>query len=151
MQAELEKQIKELNVRLVDQETKSYSSSPRPSNQTKRLEAKVQELTAKLDKALKEKSEAGKNDRSSNKALRDRQFHLSESERGRLRLETELKGCETKVAKLRDAMDELVIYNKLSSATSLIPMILYSKLLRVSCNWPSGDQTARQPSRDRRL
>jgi len=114
MQAELEKQIKELNVRLVDQETKSYSSSPRPSAQTKRLDAKVQELTAKLEKALKDKSEAGRSDRSSDKALRDLQFQLSESERGRLRVETELKGYETKVAKLRDAMDELVIHNKLN-------------------------------------
>lgn len=114
MQAELEKHIKELNVRLVDQETKSYSSSPRPSAQTKRLEAKVQELTAKLEKALKDKSETGRSDRSSDKALRDLQFQLSESERGRLRVETELKGYETKVGKLRDAMDELVIDNGLN-------------------------------------
>lgn len=111
MQAELEKQVKELNVRLVDQETKSYSSSPRPSTQTKRLEAKVQELTAKLDRALKEKTEGGRSNGVSDKALRELQFQLSESERGRLRVETELKGYETKVTKLRDAMDELVIGN----------------------------------------
>ena len=111
MQAELEKQVKELNVRLVDQETKSYSSSPRPSTQTKRLEAKVQELTAKLDRALKEKTEGGRSNGVSDKALRELQFQLSESERGRLRVEIELKGYETKVTKLRDAMDELVIGN----------------------------------------
>lgn len=111
MQAELEKQVKELNVRLVDQETKSYSSSPRPSTQTKRLEAKVQELTAKLDRALKEKTDGGRSNGVSDKALRELQFQLSESERGRLRVEIELKGYETKVTKLRDAMDELVIGN----------------------------------------
>lgn len=95
-------------MRIVDQETKSYTSSPRPSSQTKRLEARVQELTAKLDKALKEKSDAGRDDRSSDKAARELQFQLAETDRSRLRLEAEVKSYEAKVAKLRDAMDELV-------------------------------------------
>ncbi|KAF8320349.1 nonmuscle myosin heavy chain b [Clavulina sp. PMI_390] len=99
--AELEKQIKDLNVRVVDHETKSYSSH------TKRLEAQVQELRTKLDLAYKERAEAVTRAASTGGGDRELQARLIEMERGRARLEAEVKSYETKITKLRSAMDDL--------------------------------------------
>ncbi|KAF9519353.1 hypothetical protein BS47DRAFT_1337113 [Hydnum rufescens UP504] len=105
--AELDKQVKELNLRIVDQETKSYAASPRPSSQNRRLEVRVEELTAKLNQELKEKAESGRAHRNADKSIREAQFQLAENERIRLRLEAEVKTYEAKVTKMRSAMDEL--------------------------------------------
>ena len=44
MQANLEKQIKELNVRIVDLETRAFAASPRPVPTSRRLESRIEEL-----------------------------------------------------------------------------------------------------------
>ena len=125
--------MKELNVRIVDQETKSYNSSPRPSLASKRLETQVKDLNIKLEQALQEKSDLMRAGGSSNQAIRDVQFQLAESERAKLRLETDMKNYEQKMAKLRDAMDDLVS----SSLLFIVPIsdrTFRSKPLRENCS-----------------
>lgn len=100
--------MKELNVRIVDLETKSYASSPRPVRESRRLESRIEELTSKLTQESKEKTETLRMSRSADKNVRDTKFQLMESDRQRVRLEDEIKGYEKKVGDLRQSIDTLV-------------------------------------------
>lgn len=103
-QANLEKQIKELNVRIVDLETKSLNS-PRPATTSRRMESRIEELTNQLQQTSKDTSRVN---RSADKTARDARFQLAEAERQRARLEEEVKAYEAKVVGMRQSMDELV-------------------------------------------
>ena len=103
--------MKELNVRIVDLETKSYASSPRPMRESRRLESRIEELTSKLTQESKEKSETLRMSRSADKSVRDTKFQLMESDRQRVRLEDEVKAYEKKVGDLRQSIDTLVSLN----------------------------------------
>lgn len=107
-QARLEKQVKELNVRIVDFETKAYGSSPRPTANTRRLESRIEELTNQLNEVNKDKGENSRMQRSVDKVARDTQFQLAESDRQRARLEEERKNYESQIEGLRRSMDVLV-------------------------------------------
>lgn len=101
--------MKELNVRIVDLETKSYAtSSPRPQRDSRRLESRIEELTGKLTQESKEKSESLRLSRSVDKSMRDTKFQLMESDRQRSKLEEEINTYEKKVVDLREAVDALV-------------------------------------------
>ena len=106
MQANLEKQIKELNVRIVDLETKSLNH-PRPVTTSRRLESRIEELTNQLNQSTKDSSRVN---RSADKTARDARLQLAESERARARLEEEVKNYESKLSGLRHSMDELVCF-----------------------------------------
>ena len=104
-QASLDKQIKELNLRIVDLETKTLSlNSSRPSNVNKRLESRIEELQNQLSQSTKDSSRL----KSADKGNRETTMQLQESERQRLRLEEELKSYETRVQTMRQTMDEMV-------------------------------------------
>ncbi|KAF8317275.1 uncharacterized protein EI90DRAFT_211418 [Cantharellus anzutake] len=105
--ANLEKQVKELKLRVVDQETRAYATSPKSSPHVKRLEVRVEELTNKLNQELKEKAESDRAFRDAGTSARNTQFQLSESERARARLEADVKDYEMKLEKLRSSSDEL--------------------------------------------
>lgn len=109
-QANLEKQIKELNLRIVDLETKAYVSSPRAprDRDSRRLESRIEELTNKLTQESKEKSDSIRMSRSVDKSIRDTKYQLIESDRQRNRLEDEQKNYEKKIQDLRNHVDELV-------------------------------------------
>jgi myosin protein heavy chain len=107
-QAQLEKHIKELNVRMVDFETKSYGTPPRPSSNTRRLESRIEELTNQLSQVNKDKGDSSRIQRSADTAARDTKFQLAESDRQRARLEEERKAYEEQVQSLRQAMDVMV-------------------------------------------
>ena len=107
-QANLEKQIKELNVRIVDLETKSYASSPRPATGSRRMESRIEELTNQLHQTNKEKSDTSRLQRSADKLARDTKFQLAESDRQRAKLEEERKTYESQIQSLRQAMDLMV-------------------------------------------
>jgi len=107
LNANLEKQVKELNVRIVDLETKSYASSPRPVRESRRLETRIEELTSKLTQESKEKSDTLRMSRTADKSVRDTKFQLVESDRQRVRLEDEVKTYEKKVTDLRQSVDAL--------------------------------------------
>jgi myosin protein heavy chain len=105
-QATLEKQLKEVNVRIVDLETKSFASArPAPS---RRLENRIEELTNMLNQENKDKTESARMHRTADKNVRDTKMQLTESERQRIRLEEECRAYEAKLKGLREAYDELV-------------------------------------------
>ncbi|THH29323.1 hypothetical protein EUX98_g4864 [Antrodiella citrinella] len=99
--ANLEKQVKELNVRIVDLETKSLNS-PKPTT-SRRLENRIEELTSQLTLTTKDSSRL----RSVDKTARDTKSQLAEADRQRTRLEEEVKSYEVKVLNMRHKMDEL--------------------------------------------
>ena len=121
----MEKQVKELNVRIVDLETKSYASSPRPVRESRRLENRIEELTSKLTQESKEKSETLRMSRTADKSVRDIKFQLTESDRQRVRLEDEVKTYEKKVLDLRQSVDALVSSITWLSITGLLKFYLY--------------------------
>src|SRR6267142_384318 len=100
----LEKQLKELNLRIVQLETKSYSRNPQsPTAPTiRRLESRVEELTSQLSQVTKEHR------RASLSADRDIAAQLTESDRQRAKLEEEVHLYEEKVKAMRLQMDVLV-------------------------------------------
>ncbi|KAG6866166.1 hypothetical protein C0991_008120 [Blastosporella zonata] len=104
LNANLEKQIKELNVHIVDLETRSYSNSPRPPTVSRRTDSRIDELTSQL---TKEKGEGSRLQRSADKISRDTKFQLAESDRARVKLEEERKAYEAQVQSLRLAMDSM--------------------------------------------
>lgn len=98
--------MKELNVRIVDLETKSLNS-PRPAPSTsRRLESRIEELTNQLSQqASKDGSVRAQRTGERN---RDARLQIAEVERQRSRLEEEVKASEAKVTALREAVDKLV-------------------------------------------
>lgn len=112
MQGLLEKQNKDLNVRMVEYETKAYANSPRPAT-SRRQETRIEELTKRLQEEEKEKSETARLHRSADKTAREMRFQLLESDRQRLRLEEEVKTYESKVQGLRQEYSELVRLNSI--------------------------------------
>lgn len=104
-QASLDKQIKELNLRIVDLETKTLSlNSSRPSNVNRRLESRIEELQNQLSQSSKDSSRL----KTADKGTREVAMQLQESERQRSRLEEEVKSYETRVHTMRQSMDEMV-------------------------------------------
>lgn len=99
--------MKELNVKLVEYETKALANAPRPSA-SRRQDVRIEELTSRLAQEEREKSEHAKLQRSADKSVRDLKFQLVEGDRQRLRLEEEAKANEAKVQKLRDEFNDLV-------------------------------------------
>jgi predicted nuclease with TOPRIM domain len=146
----LEKQVKELKLRVVDQETRAYATSPKSSPHVKRLEARVEELTNKLNRELKEKTESDRAFRNAGTSARDTQFQLSESERARARLEVDVKDYEMKLEKLRSSSDELVSVCRLRAFVTWTDMP-FSNLLRANSKSPSVELSLMHPSSDRRF
>lgn len=91
-------------MRVVDLETKSYANSPRPSSTSRRLESKIEELTGKLQQESMEKNDTIRAHKTADKAARDTQFQLQESERLRLRQEEELRKSELRVENMKQQL-----------------------------------------------
>ncbi|KAG1740928.1 P-loop containing nucleoside triphosphate hydrolase protein [Suillus lakei] len=106
MNAQLEKQVKDLNVRVVDLETKSYTNSPHPSSTVRQLQSRIDELTTQLKQASSEKVDSNRL-HSSDKAIRDIQLQLAESERHHIKLEEERKISEGQITSLRQTLDKV--------------------------------------------
>jgi myosin protein heavy chain len=102
LQANLEKQLKELNLRIIDLETKSYSRNPQSSSAAtiRRLESRIEELTNQLGQVAKDHRRASLSS--------DFSTQLIESERQRGRLEEEVNLYEEKVKAMRLQMDVMV-------------------------------------------
>lgn len=101
-QATLEKQLKELNLRIIDLETKSYSRNPQSSSAAtiRRLESRIEELTNQLGQVTKDHRRASLSS--------DFSTQLVESERQRGKLEEEVQLYEEKVTAMRLQMDLMV-------------------------------------------
>lgn len=107
-QANLEKQVKELNVRIVDLETKSYASSPRPATNSRRMESRIEELTNQLNQTNRDKTDTSRLHRSADKIARDAKLQLAEADRQRAKLEEERRNYEAQITSLRTTMDAMV-------------------------------------------
>jgi myosin protein heavy chain len=105
-QANLEKQLKELNVRIVDLETRSYANS-RPPTISRRRESRIEELTNQLILSSKDGVESSRHQRSPEKFSRDPNAQQAENERQRQRVEEERQAYESQLQSLREAMDSL--------------------------------------------
>ncbi|RHZ59360.1 hypothetical protein Glove_364g12 [Diversispora epigaea] len=99
----LEKQINELNVRIVDLEAK-LMTSPRG---VKRLESRLEELTIQLDNETREKNETLRISRKNDRTIRELQYQLSERDKAKTRCEAEISKYELKVAKMRESIESL--------------------------------------------
>lgn len=103
-QANLEKQLKELNLRIVDLETRSYSRNPQSSSAAtiRRLESRIEELNGQLSQVTKEHR------RTSVSRDRDVSAQLIEGDRQRAKLEDEVRLYDEKVKSMRQQMDDMV-------------------------------------------
>ena len=106
-QAQLEKTVKELNVRVVDLETRGYANSPR-AHPSRRQDRQVEELTAKLTQESREKQDNILAAKNADKTARDVQFELQKSERMRARYETDLQKADDRVETMKTSLEELV-------------------------------------------
>ena len=95
-------------MRIVDLETKSYSNSPRPTINPRRLESRIEELTNQLQHSNSVKSDNSRLRHSSDKFARDVKMQVAENDRIRQRLEEERKIHESQIIALRQQMDALV-------------------------------------------
>ncbi|KAE9393608.1 hypothetical protein BT96DRAFT_215821 [Gymnopus androsaceus JB14] len=91
--ANLENQVKELNVRIIDLETKSYASSSRPATLSRKADSRIEEITSQL---------TGKGHQ--HRLSRDSKFDI---ERQRAKLDDERKAYENQLATFRKQIDEL--------------------------------------------
>ncbi|KAI6026521.1 P-loop containing nucleoside triphosphate hydrolase protein [Pisolithus microcarpus] len=118
--AVLEKQVKELNVRIVDLETKAYANLPQPSPAVRQLEARIEELTTQLNQASSDKRHSTPL-RSSEKAFREMQLQLSESERKCAMLESLSEtATDTKQATLTLERQVERLQNRISRPMSVV-------------------------------
>lgn len=101
----MEKQVKELNVRIVDLETRSYANSPRPATISRRVDGRIEELTNQLNQNNRDRNALG---RSAEKLAKDVKFQQSELERQRAKFEEEKKEYEARIQDLRNALDMVV-------------------------------------------
>ncbi|CAG8531243.1 4224_t:CDS:10 [Paraglomus brasilianum] len=99
----LEKQVTELNLRVLDLETKA-STTPRG---VKRLESRLEELSAQLEQEMREKNETLKSLRKTERTIRELQWQLSEKDKIKLRYEDDITKYEQKVARMRQNIEEL--------------------------------------------
>lgn len=148
LQASLDKQIKELNLRIVDLETKTLSfNSSRPSNVNKRLESRIEELQSQLNQSTKDSSRL----KSADKGTWETTMQLQESERQRSRLEEELKSYENRVLTMRQTMDEMVCDVLEVGFPGLTCSALpHSKRARATSNWLNAGWSVKQPTTSRR-
>lgn len=120
--------MKELNVRIVDLETKSLNS-PKPATASRRLESRIEELTNQLNQSSKDSSRVN---RSADRSARDAKFQLAEADRQRSRLEEEVRSYEAKLVNMRQTLDELV--SGICVHPTLFFHFLASKHPRTTCN-----------------
>ena len=103
----LEKQLKELNSRLYDLEATQLS---RDTTTTRRLEARIDEITAQLEVAQSEKTEQLKNVRKFERSVREMQLQLQEKDKLKARFEEEQDKMEEKYKRMKTQIEELVIF-----------------------------------------
>ncbi|KAI9223620.1 myosin tail [Blastocladiella britannica] len=103
--AQAEKTAKELTLRVLELEGTALGDGA--SRGASRLQARVDELTAALDKETRDKEEATRNARKAERTLKDLQLQLGESDKQKQRLAEEIEKLETKVKRLKQQADDL--------------------------------------------
>ncbi|RKP39459.1 myosin tail [Dimargaris cristalligena] len=101
---QLEKQIKDLNLRLVDLEMCSMADYSRG---THRFTSVPANLTQQLESEAKEKNETMRNTRKMERMIRELQFQVSERDKLKSRQDEEMKRMDQKLQRMKTHIDEL--------------------------------------------
>ncbi|KAJ3109200.1 hypothetical protein HDU97_008599 [Phlyctochytrium planicorne] len=100
----LEKQVKELNSRILDLESVVLQSS---NGASKRLEARIEELQNQLDSETREKVEIQKTARKTERIIRELQFQVGEKDKQRQRQDEEMEKLDQKLKRMKTQIEEL--------------------------------------------
>ncbi|KAJ3333752.1 hypothetical protein HDU76_004248 [Blyttiomyces sp. JEL0837] len=100
----LERQVKELNSRILDLEAVAMQGG---NSGNKRLETRLDELAAQLDSEINEKGELQKNTRKMDRTLRELQLQLSDKDKAVKRYEEEMEKVDQKVKRMKQQIEEL--------------------------------------------
>ncbi|KAG0636911.1 myosin tail-domain-containing protein [Tuber brumale] len=102
--AQLEKLAKDLQLKLVDLETKSYSST---SHDIRFLHTRVQELEAQLEEQEKERNKSERSVRNVDRTVRDLQAQIERRDKANAQLEEEINKGKDKLAGLLKTIEDL--------------------------------------------
>ncbi|KAJ2905666.1 myosin-11 [Zalerion maritima] len=100
----LEKSLNEVQVRLVDLETRGYSSA---SNDVKFLHKRIHELESQLDTIETERTKSGRENRNADRTVKDLQSQIDRKDKQANQLTEDAKRLRDKVDKLLKTIDEL--------------------------------------------
>lgn len=100
----LEKQVKELNVRLVDLESMALRDD---RGSVRKLESRIEELASALDLESKEKNEIVKQSRKTERLVKELQFQLAEKDKQKSRFDEEQEKMDQKMKRMKTQLDEL--------------------------------------------
>jgi myosin heavy chain 9/10/11/14 len=95
--------VKELNVRIIDLETKSYASSSRTAPSSRRRDSRIEELTNQLHQTNKDKGDKGDSLKSSLQRSPGKS-QPPEADRQRAKVEP----YEVQIESMRKSMDAMV-------------------------------------------
>ncbi|KAG4433392.1 hypothetical protein IFR05_011128 [Cadophora sp. M221] len=102
--AALEKSLKELQVRLIDLETKGYSSA---SQDVRFLHGRVQELESQLEAQETERNKSQRSVRNVDRTVKDLQLQVERKEKANSSLQEDISRSRDKIEKLLKTIDEL--------------------------------------------
>jgi myosin protein heavy chain len=114
VQTSLEKEVKALQVKIVDLETQSYANSPVPAS-TKRLESKLREVQHKLDAEIEDRNEALRQKTVWERQSRDYQAQLKDMIQQQERLVQERGAYERAIGELQQSLKKAVSVERTSS------------------------------------
>jgi len=104
-QIALDRQVKELNIRILDLEG---SNTQDTSKNAKRLEVRIEELSGQLDAEIREKNETSRLHRIAERAAKNLQTQVTDFERSRTKQAEEITKLEEKLSKGKKSLEELV-------------------------------------------
>jgi myosin heavy subunit len=102
----LEKQIKDLNLKIVDLESTTLSN---PLKGFSRLTQRFDELSAQFDMEAQEKNATLRNARKSDRQIRDLQFQLQEKDKTTINQQAIIEKHESKIERLKSQLEQMVI------------------------------------------
>ncbi|KAH0538192.1 hypothetical protein FGG08_005208 [Glutinoglossum americanum] len=102
--AHLEKSLKDLQLKLIDLETKSYSSA---SQDVRFLHGRIQELEKQLDEQESERNKSQRSVRNVDRTVRDLQSQIERRDRINSQLEDEISKARDKTDRLLQTIEEL--------------------------------------------
>ncbi|KKF93573.1 Myosin type-2 heavy chain 1 [Ceratocystis platani] len=113
--ASVEKKLREIQVKLVDLETKGFNSA---SGDIKFLHKRIQELESQLEAKDEARSREARSVRNVDRVVKDLQDQIDRKEKQNAQLEDDLTRMNEKVDKLLKAIDELQASESASQLTS---------------------------------
>ncbi|OMP84060.1 Myosin type-2 heavy chain 1 [Diplodia seriata] len=102
--ASIEKKVKDLQLRLIDLETKSFSSA---SQDVKYLHGRIQELEKSLEEAHTTRNTESRANRNIDRTVKDLQQQIERRERANASISEDLAKSREKISTLLSAIDEL--------------------------------------------